>query len=441
MREIAATWMRGGTSKCWVFRRDDLNVPDLSVDEVLLRIYGSPDHRQVDGVGGGTSTTSKAVILAPSATPGVDVEYTFAQVGIEEAKVDWGSNCGNCSAVVAAFAIHEGWVLPTAGETTVRVRNTNTGQLIVQHVPTPGGALVDEPSRHIPGVPYAGAPVRMGFVDPGGRSTGHLLPTGRARDVLLDPEGAPIEVSLVDAGAPVEVVTAESVGLTGQEDPFDLDGRPQLLTGLDAVRRHAGVLMGLADTPAEVARAVPKLAVVARSADQDSDLTVRMLSMGRTHPAVPITGSVALTLAALTPGTVVHDLIEGARLPGLRLATPAGTVSTYVEEHDGRPVVGAVRTYRRLATGTVLLPGPTGATPKPINAMIRPIQKLHTIIRTMPTMTRMPPTPIPPVLPPAPRSAAIKCPLDEVIPSRRRAFACAAGPSILSLRSPGLFPS
>ena len=157
MREIDATWMRGGTSKCWVFRKDDLEVPDLSVDEVLLRLYGSPDHRQVDGVGGGTSTTSKAVILAPGTTPGIDVEYTFAQVGIEEAKVDWGSNCGNCSAVVASFAIRQGWVSTGVPETAVRVLNTNTDQLILQHVPTPGGRLDEAASDTIPGVPF---PVR-----------------------------------------------------------------------------------------------------------------------------------------------------------------------------------------------------------------------------------------------------------------------------------------
>ena len=134
MREIDATWMRGGTSKCWVFRRDDLDVPDLSVDEVLLRLYGSPDHRQVDGVGGGTSTTSKAVILAPSGDPDVDVEYTFAQVGIEEAKVDWGSNCGNCSAVVAPFAIREGWVPAGQHETSVR-------PLLATTITSPGFAV------------------------------------------------------------------------------------------------------------------------------------------------------------------------------------------------------------------------------------------------------------------------------------------------------------
>lgn len=361
MREIDATWMRGGTSKCWVFRRDDLDVPDLSVDEVLLRLYGSPDHRQVDGVGGGTSTTSKAVIVAPSGSRDVDVEYTFAQVGIEEAKVDWGSNCGNCSAVVAPFAIREGWVEAGSPETSVRVLNTNTGQVILQRVPTPEGRLDEAATEYIPGVPFPGAPVRMGFVDPAGRSTGHLFPTGRPSDRLSETVGG-VTVTLVDAGAPVVAVRAADVGVRGDEEIAILDAVPGLLGRLDAVRREAGVLMGLAESPDDVERAIPKLAVVSeadRAAGSDADLTVRMLSMGRFHPAVPVTGSVALTLAAGSPGSVVHDLVPPDRPgEGLRLDTPAGCVQTFVDRDDDIPVVGVVRTYRRLASGSVLLPDP-----------------------------------------------------------------------------------
>jgi len=361
MREIDATWMRGGTSKCWVFRRDDLDVPDLSVDEVLLRLYGSPDHRQVDGVGGGTSTTSKAVLAVVRTAVEAQQDLVDGQVGIEEAKVDWGSNCGNCSAVVAPFAIREGWVPAGEHETSVRVLNTNTRQVIVQRVPTPGGRLDEAATEHIPGVPFPGAPVRMGFVDPAGRSTGHLFPTGRERDELSDAVGG-VTVTLVDAGAPVVAVRASDVGVRGDEETAALDATPGLLARLDAVRREAGVLMGLAETPGEVARAVPKLALVSdvRAADgPETDLTVRMLSMGCFHPAVPVTGSVALTLAAGSVGTVVHDLVApDGPVGGLRLATPAGCVSTFVEDHDGVPVVGVVRTYRRLASGSVVLPDP-----------------------------------------------------------------------------------
>ncbi|UAL29428.1 methylitaconate delta2-delta3-isomerase [Nocardioides rotundus] len=349
MREIPATWMRGGTSKCWVFRREDLDVPGLTVDEVLLRLYGSPDARQVDGVGGGTSTTSKAVILSRSSEPGVDVDYLFGQVGIEDATVDWGSNCGNCSAVVAAFAIREGWVATESGDTTVRVRNANTGQLIVQEVPTPGGVLSESPEAANPGVPFGGVPVRLGFVDPAGRSTGRLLPTGSSREEI---DG--LTVTLLDAGAPVVLVPATQLGLTGIETPARLEATPGLLSRLDDVRRQAAVRMGLAETPQLAQRAVPKLALIAAPASADADLEVRMLSMGRVHPAVPITGSVAITMAARTPGTVVADVTSAET--GLRLHTPAGTVETFVDHHDGAPVVGVVRTYRRLATGAVVLP-------------------------------------------------------------------------------------
>jgi 2-methylaconitate cis-trans-isomerase PrpF len=367
MQEIPATWMRGGTSKCWVFRRADLEAEGLSVDEVLLRVFGSPDHRQVDGVGGGTSTTSKAVILEQSAEPDLDVEYTFAQVGIDEAKVDWGSNCGNCSAVVASFAVREGWVPAAADETTVRVLNTNTAQVIVQTLPTPGGALTETATTAIPGVPFLGAPVRMGFVDPGGRSTGRLFPSGRVRDLLTVHGERAVEVTLVDAGAPVVAVPAGSFGLVGDESPATIDAQPELLARLDRLRREAAVAMGLVETPGDAARAVPKLALISGAdAEGGTDLTVRMLSMGRVHPALPITGSVALTLAALEPGTVVHHLVAARPVAsrdaagGLRLGTPAGTLTTFVEHRDGAAVVGAVRTYRRLASGSVVLPDPPG---------------------------------------------------------------------------------
>lgn len=363
--DIDATWMRGGTSKCWVFRAEDLAVPGLSVDEVLRRVYGSPDQRQVDGVGGGTSTTSKAVILSPTATDDVeaDVDYTFAQVGVDDGVVDWGSNCGNCSAVVAPYAVRAGWVDVDGPETTVRVRNTNTGQIIVQQVPTPGGELDESPTAQIPGVPFPGAPVRMGFVDPAGRSTGRLFPSGKSRDVLTvpadgDDEPLRVEVTLVDAGAPVVAVPAREVGLVGDEAPAAIDARPGLLALLDRVRRAGAVAMGMVAEPADAERAVPKLALVSAAATgSGADLGVRMLSMGRVHPAVPITGSVALTLAARTPGTVVADLVDDqAGAVALRLGTPAGVVETFVDQVDDLQVVGAVRTYRRLASGSVALP-------------------------------------------------------------------------------------
>ncbi|MFC3995608.1 PrpF domain-containing protein [Nocardiopsis sediminis] len=355
MPEIASTWMRGGTSKCWVFDRADLAAVGRPLDDVLPRLFGSPDPRQVDGVGGGTSTTSKAVILSPADDGDADVSYTFAQVGTDQAVVDWGSNCGNCSSVAGLYAVRRGWVEPRDGTTTVRVRNTNTGQLIVLEVPTPGGVPDERGTAWIPGVPFPGVPVRMWFVDPAGRTTGKLFPTGAHIDEVPD-GGGTLPVTIVDAGAPLVVVAARSVGLAGDESPAEIDAWPGLADRLDALRRHAAVAIGLADSPGSAERAVPKLALVAEPHDDRSDLAVRMLSMGRAHPALAITGSVGLTLAARTPGTVIDRLAGTASGAELRLATPAGTVTTRTGEHEGRLAVAVTRTTRRLAEATLVLP-------------------------------------------------------------------------------------
>ncbi|MCV2489037.1 hypothetical protein OF117_06650 [Geodermatophilus sp. YIM 151500] len=356
MRELAATWMRGGTSKCWVFDRADLDNLGLDPAAVLLRAFGSPDPRQVDGVGGATSTTSKAVILAPAGTEDADVDYTFAQVGIDEPVVDWGSNCGNCSAVAGLYALRRRWVQPTGELTTVRVRNTNTGQLIVQQVPTPGGVVEEDGTEHIPGVPFPGVGVRMWFRDPAGRTTGSLLPTGSPREELAF-DGRLVPATLIDAGAPVVVLDAATVGLAGSESPAEITARAGLLAALDGVRRQAAVRMGLAVDEVSAERAVPKLAVVGPAPTTgEADLTVRMLSMGQVHPALAITGSVALTMAAATPGTLVADRVVAAIAGRLRLATPSGVVATHTGEMDGAPAVAVTRTARRIADAVLALP-------------------------------------------------------------------------------------
>ncbi|TDO30234.1 hypothetical protein EV643_13933 [Kribbella sp. VKM Ac-2527] len=356
MPEVVATWMRGGTSKCWVFERDSLDVDGRSLDEVLLRLFGSPDPRQIDGVGGGTSTTSKAVILSRSTDDAADVDYTFAQVGIEQAVVDWGSNCGNCSAVVGPYAVRRGWVTVGDEVSTVRVRNTNTDQLIVQQVPTSGGSLDEIATDWIAGVPFPGTGIKMWFVDPAGRTTGRLFPTGQHADPLqVGPDS--YQATMVDAGAPVVIVPATAFGLTGHESPADIDARPALLSKIEDVRRAAAVAMGMAATPAAAARAVPKLALVAPPADGRAQLVVRMLSMGRVHPALAITGSVGLTLAARTVGTVIHDLAGDLPTDRFDLSTPAGVVSTWTGQHDGHLAVAVTRTARRLAEATLVLPG------------------------------------------------------------------------------------
>ncbi|MDQ0708114.1 2-methylaconitate cis-trans-isomerase PrpF [Arthrobacter woluwensis] len=360
--KIEAEWMRGGTSKCWVFESAQLGAAQAGPDVLLPRLFGSPDSRQIDGVGGATSTTSKAVILDRPGDGDVDVEFTFAQVGIEEATVDWGSNCGNCSAVVGLYAIEKGWVVPTGDVTRIVTRNTNTGQIIVQDVSTPSGALPIVPQAEMPGVPFPGYRVGLGFRDPAGKTTGALLPTGSPTDTLTV-AGTSWTVSMVDAGAPLVILRAEDLGL----DPERHDGWSAAvvprLDVLDAVRREAAVRMGMARTPEEAARAVPKLAVVAApaSSDPDSDLSVLMLSMGKPHPALAITGSIALTLAARTPGTVAAAAVRAAPAATLRLRTPAGVIETWSEERSGSLLVGVDRTARTIASTVIHLPEVLGS--------------------------------------------------------------------------------
>lgn len=352
---IPATWVRGGTSKCWVFEREDLELLGWTVDDVLLRLFGSPDPRQLDGIGGATSTTSKAVIVERSADAGADVDYTFAQVGITEARVDWASNCGNCSAAVAPYVLDRGWVTPTADETIVRVRNTNTGQLILQRVATPGGVWSPQFDTEIPGVAFAGIGVGLGFVSPAGKTTGQLLPTGNQVDALQ--VGVPtVMASLVDAGAPMVIITPQTAGLDGV--PYSEWARAVIpaLPALETIRRSGAVAMGLASHVSAAARAVPKLAIVGSPEDPDlGDLDVLMLSMGEPHPALPITGSVGLTVAGTLPSTIVGAALPPRPDAGLRIRTPAGTIRTWHRRIDGADVFGTLRTARVLARAELAL--------------------------------------------------------------------------------------
>ncbi|MFJ2621279.1 PrpF domain-containing protein [Glutamicibacter sp. NPDC087344] len=359
--DIKATWMRGGTSKCWVIESEDLDATQISPDQLLPRLFGSPDHRQIDGVGGGTSTTSKAMIIRRPIDDLVDVEFTFAQVGIEEAVVDWGSNCGNCSAAVGLYALEHGWVTPTGNMTEVVTRNTNTDQIIVQRIPTPTGQLPADPLATIPGVPFPGHRVGLGFRNPVGKTTGHLLPTGAAKETLSTEHGS-WTVSLVDAGAPLVILNGRDFAL--EPDRFGSwaqDIEPHLQQ-LDRLRRRAAVRMGLAPTESSAARAIPKIALISApsTVEDDVDVQVMMLSMGKPHPALAVTGSVALTVAALTAGTVINDVLPGGDRQRLRLRTPAGLLETWTDTESGTLVVGVDRTARTIASSTLYFPESLG---------------------------------------------------------------------------------
>ncbi|MCW4465358.1 hypothetical protein OK351_07570 [Glutamicibacter sp. MNS18] len=380
-RQVKATWMRGGTSKCWVFERRELQIPGFTLDEVLLRLFGSPDPRQIDGVGGGSSTTSKAVILSPSSEPGIDVDYTFAQVGIEQAVVDWGSNCGNCSAVIAPYALEQGWVTPVDGVTTVRIRNTNTSQILVERMSSPADAepLAD---TYIPGVPFPGTAVEIGFENPAGGTTGALLPSGEPLTTLAIPgeeHAAPeeIQASLIDAGAPVVVVSAATARL----DRFSFENWSVQchaeLDRLDAIRRAGAVAMGLADRAESAQRAIPKLAIVTSpEPGSTADINVMMLSMGSPHPALAITGSIALTLAAAVPGSVVAEAAAGETGATLKLRTPAGDIQTWSRDINDAQVVGTTRTARLLAAATLSF-DPVTVSSDSTATQLRVLQAVH----------------------------------------------------------------
>ena len=268
-RRVRAVFVRGGTSRALVFHRRDLPRPSGGLgSRSFSRALGSPDPygRQLDGLGGGISSLSKVAVVGPSSRPDADVDYTFGQVEVTRAAVDYRGNCGNISSAIGPFAIDEALLPAREPATVVRIHNTNTQKVIHAHVPVESGQAAVRGDFALDGVPGTGARIALDFLDPGGAVTGRLLPTGRAQDLLEVPELGPVSASLVDATNPMVFVRAKDLGLDGTERPEDLDGRPGLPARLEAIRAAAAVRMGLARTPEEASRtstAVPKIAIVA----------------------------------------------------------------------------------------------------------------------------------------------------------------------------------
>lgn len=368
-----AVFARGGTSKALLFHLADLPADRAQWDAIFLSAMGSPDPygRQLDGMGGGLSSLSKVCVIGPPTHPDAEVDYSFAQVQVQEARVDWSGNCGNMLSAIGPFAVDEGLLGRADGEAAVRIHNTNTKKLIVARFAVAGGRSVEQGELVIPGVSGRGAPVRLDFLDPGGASTGKLLPTGRVRDTLDIPGLGRIDVSLIDAANACVFVAAEALGLRGNELPAELEADPALLQRLAAIRAHGSVAMGLAATPEEAVarRMIPLIAFVsapqeARTlsgetlAAEQGDLVVRMISNGQPHRALPVTGSLCTAVAAALPGSLPHALARQARSGPLRLSMPSGVlnVEAQVEECDGalRAVQGSFyRTTRRLFEGSV----------------------------------------------------------------------------------------
>lgn len=375
-RFVPAVFMRGGTSKGLFFHAGDLPADPAGRDRLLLAALGSPDPfgRQLDGMGGGISSLSKAAMVSPATRPGADVDYTFAQVAVDRPVVDLGANCGNLSSAVGPFAVDQGLCPRSDGPGLVRIHNTNTGGLIHAGFAVRGGRAKTEGDLAIPGVAGTGSPIRLDFLDPGGARTGRLLPTGRPVDELEVEGAGPLRLSLVDAANPTAFVAAADLGLDGTESPGELEARPEVMALLDRLRRLAGVAMGLAPDPSTVELANPKIAVLCpprpfRTLDgrlvaaADHDVGVRMLSMERAHRAVPVTGALCLAVACRVAGSVAQTLATAQAAPGdpVRVGNPSGVVQVaaeVAEVADGWRAASAslYRTARTLMRGEVAVP-------------------------------------------------------------------------------------
>jgi 2-methylaconitate cis-trans-isomerase PrpF len=378
-RRLQAVFVRGGTSRALVFHRRDLPGDRGAWDPIFLAALGSPDPngRQLDGLGGGISSLSKVAVVGPATRTDADVDYTFGQVEVTRAAVDYRGNCGNISSAIGPFAIDEGLIPARAPVTVVRIHNTNTGKLIHAHVAVDGGRAAVKGDFVLDGVPGTGSRVALDFLDPGGAVTGRLLPTGQVKDTLEVPGLGTLTATLVDATNPMVFVAAKDLGLDGTERPDELDDRPGLPARLEAIRAAGAVRMGLARTPEEASRssaAVPKIALLAAPAAYRTlagatiephamDLLARMVSMGKAHRAFALTGAMCLAVAARIPGTVAQEAAALAETSGdVRIGHASGVlpVAAAVESGAGGSMVAQTvtvyRTARRLMEGFVLVP-------------------------------------------------------------------------------------
>ncbi len=352
---IPCTVMRGGTSKGLYFRAADLPADVATRDAVLLAAMGSPDPRQIDGMGGAHPLTSKIAVVGEPTHPEADVDYLFLQAVVDEARIDAGQNCGNLLAGVGPFAIEEGLFPATDGVTNVRINMLNTGSLAVAAIQTPGGEVRYDGDARIDGVPGAAAPIPIDFLDVAGSTCGALLPTGNVRDTL---DG--IELTAIDNGMPVVVMRAADFGKTGYETPEDLEADAELKARVEAIRLQIGPRMNLGDV---AKKTVPKMCLVAPPRHGGAICT-RNFIPHRVHEAIGVFGAVSVATACVTPGSVaaeVAGIADVEAVKELEVEHPTGffTVAMDVELVDGGVKVrrsALLRTARRLMRGEVYVP-------------------------------------------------------------------------------------
>ena len=388
--KIPATYLRGGTSKGVFFRLEDLPLaaqqPGAARDKLLMRVIGSPDPygKQIDGMGGATSSTSKTVIVSRSTRPDHDVDYLFGQVAIDQAFVDWSGNCGNLSAAVGPFAVANGLIdaarIPHDGRVIVRIWQANIGKTIVAHVPISGGEAQETGDFELDGVTFPAAEVQLEFLDPaadeGEGGGGAMFPTGNVVDELDVPGIGKLQATLINAGIPTIFVNAEAIGYTGTELQDAINGDPKALAMFETLRAHGALRMGLIQqlVEARTRQHTPKIAFVAKPVDyvassgkrvaaRDVDLLVRAMSMGKLHHAMMGTAAVAIGTAAAIPGTLVNLAAGGGEArTAVRFGHPSGTLRVGAEaaKVDGQWKVAKAlmsRSARVLMEGNVRVPG------------------------------------------------------------------------------------
>jgi 4-oxalomesaconate tautomerase len=355
---IPCVQMRGGTSKGPFFLKSDLPDDDATRDAVLLAAMGSPDPLQTNGIGAATPLTSKVAIVSASQRDDADLDYLFAQVSMDQPVVDTNPNCGNMLSGVGPFGLEAGLIKANDPETVIHIYNVNTDTLIEAVIQTPNGEVVYDGDASIDGVPGTAAPVVLNFLDAAGSKCSSLLPTGKPKDII---DG--IEVSCVDVAMPMVLVKAEDMGKTGYESKAELDADKAFYEKLESIRLKASKLMGLGDATGKV---IPKFGIVAAPETENGSITARYFVPFTCHSAFAVTGSCCVASAAITPGTVAHDVAKtgNGTTQLIGLEHPSGRIDVNVEfgvkeKFPDIKRVGILRTCRRLFEGDVLVPEST----------------------------------------------------------------------------------
>ncbi len=368
-RKFPCVYMRGGTSKAVFFHKEDLPADESEWKDIFLKVMGTPDVKQIDGMGGTVSSTSKVAVISKSDRPGIDVDYHFFQVDIVIPRVDDSANCGNISSAVGPYAIDEGLVEPVEGITKVRVYNVNTNKVIEEHVRVQDGMACVNGDASIQGVPGTGSRIDMYFEDPAGAKTGKLFPTGLKKETIDVPGYGKAEVTMIDCSNPVVFIKASDLGITGTE-LTELNQNKDVMEHIERIRGITAQKFGFVDDFMKArteSTSAPKVAIISPAQDyknmdgnivkkEDMDLCVRAISVGALHKAYPMTVAVATGAAAKIPGTIVSDILGQHDSDCVRLGHSSG-VTDVLMKMDGEKVLqgGVVRTARRIMDGFVYI--------------------------------------------------------------------------------------